>query len=314
MTLESVRLRALAVAMAAVVLAGCTAVPTTHSYDPSPDTIASSPLARSRLSDTRNPPITSPPTPTLSKTPRETSSVQRTPDLTPTTHAPTVRTTHAPALATHAPAAPTPHAPATSVRTSPATRTAPASFVGSIADIDSGLARRMATSWRPGCPVPLADLSYLRLSYVDFHGDPHIGELVVARSVANQMVAVFRQLYRHRFPIRRMSLVDDFGGSDNASMAADNTSGFNCRPSTGSSSFSQHSYGLAVDVNPTENPYVGDGTVLPPAGSAFASRPDEPGVLHDDDVVVLAFASIGWHWGGEWNGVKDYQHFSADGR
>lgn len=172
----------------------------------------------------------------------------------------------------------------------------------------------MGPTWHPGCPVPLSDLSYLRISYLGFDHRPHLGELVVATVVAPQIISAFHALFDSRYPIRQMRLVDDFGGSDDRSMAADNTSGFNCRASTGGSTFSQHSYGAAVDLNPVENPYVGDGVVLPPAGSAYVDRPDEPGVIHDGDDVVRAFASIGWGWGGDWSSPQDFQHFSANGR
>ena len=192
--------------------------------------------------------------------------------------------------------------------------TRPPGFVAATAPIDAALAARMHTSWRPGCPVPLSDLSYLRVTYRGFDGAVHLGEMVVATSVAAQITGVFRLLFRQRYPIRSMRLVDDFGGSDDASMTADNTSAFNCRPSTGGSTFSQHSYGAAVDVNPVENPYVGGGQVLPPAGSAYARRPDVAGVIHDGDAVVAAFGSVGWTWGGDWSGPRDYQHFSANGR
>ncbi len=173
----------------------------------------------------------------------------------------------------------------------------------------------MSGTWRPGCPVALADLAYLRITYVGFDGADHLGEMVVASDVASRVVTVFRRLYALRFPIRNMRLVDDFGGSDDASMAADNTSGFNCRPATGGTAFSQHSYGTAIDLDPLENPYVGgDGSVLPPAGAPFAARPDRPGVLHDGDAAVAAFAAIGWSWGGDWRSPRDFQHFSRNGR
>ena len=162
--------------------------------------------------------------------------------------------------------------------------------------------------------MPLDELSYLRMSYIGFDGQPHHGEMVVATSVAPAVLSVFRQLFAQRFPIRSMQLVDEFGGSDDASMTADNTSGFNCRPVTGGGAFSQHSYGKAIDLDPVENPYVGDGEVLPPAGQAFVARPDRPGVLRDGDGAVRAFASIGWSWGGDWTSPTDFQHFSANGR
>jgi hypothetical protein len=187
-------------------------------------------------------------------------------------------------------------------------------FESSIAPIDAALAARMATSWRPGCPVPLADLRYLTMTYRGFDGRDHRGEMVVSARVAPQVIRVFERLYLAGFPIRSMRLVDDFGGDDNASMAADNTSAFNCRPVTGGTRFSEHAYGEAIDVNPVENPYVRGSTVLPPAGRAYLDRPNAPGVIHAGDVVVRSFADVGWRWGGYWTNPVDYQHFSPSGR
>lgn len=197
----------------------------------------------------------------------------------------------------------------------PAATSAPAGgFTGSIATIDAATAARMATSWRVGCPVPLADLRYLTLTYRGFDGADRTGELVVAASVADDVVAIFRKLYLDGYPIASMRLVDDFGGDDDASMAADNTSAFNCRPVTGGGGFSEHSYGTAIDVNPVQNPYLSGSTVLPPAGAQYVDRPHEPGVIHDGDAVVAAFAAHGFSWGGDWTGPIDYQHFSVSGR
>jgi hypothetical protein len=171
----------------------------------------------------------------------------------------------------------------------------------------------MSSSWRPGCPVPLADLRYVRLSYVDFGGAPHAGELVVHADATGAVIEAFRRLYEQRFPIRSMRLVDDFGGSDDASMDADNTSAFNCRPVTGGTGWSRHAYGRAVDINPVENPYVRGGIVLPPAGRDYLDRsPARPGMVEAG--AVDAFAAVGWSWGGTFSTGPDYQHFSADGR
>lgn len=187
--------------------------------------------------------------------------------------------------------------------------------MGTVAPLDAALRQRMATSWRPGCPVPLEDLRYLRVSHVDLAGRVRTGELVVSARVADQVVAVFRELYAQRFPIRSLRLVDDFGGSDDASMAADNSSAFNCRPVTGGTAFSAHSTGEAIDLNPRENPYLStSGRVLPPEGRAFLDRRPGPGVIRAGGPVVAAFARIGWSWGGGWTGPRDYQHFSRSGR
>ncbi|MGH2725387.1 MAG: M15 family metallopeptidase, partial [Actinomycetota bacterium] len=115
----------------------------------------------------------------------------------------------------------------------------------------------MTASWRAGCPVALEDLRLLRLTYVGFDEKIHAGELVVHEDQARAVLEVFRELFDARFLIERMELVDVYGGDDDRSMAANNTSAFNCRQSTGSpGTWSQHAYGLAVDLNPRQNPYV----------------------------------------------------------
>jgi hypothetical protein len=174
----------------------------------------------------------------------------------------------------------------------------------------------MASSWHPGCPVPIEDLRLLTLDYIGFDGRVHTGEMIVHRDVANDVVDVFGKLFRATFPIRRMRLIDDYGGDDDRSMAADNTSAFNCRPVTGGTSWSEHAYGRAIDVNPIQNPYVSDaGIVEPPAGASYVDRSVRgQGVIHAGDPVVDAFASVGWGWGGSWSNPTDYQHFSATGR
>ncbi|WP_315094646.1 M15 family metallopeptidase [uncultured Cellulomonas sp.] len=190
----------------------------------------------------------------------------------------------------------------------------PPAFTSSVTEITPELATRMELSWRPGCPVPLEDLRYVSVTHRDFDGADRQGELVVHADAAQDMVTVFRALFDAGYPIRSLRLVDDFGASDDDSMDADNTSAFNCRAITGGTGWSEHAYGRAIDVNPVENPYVLGSSVAPRAGRAFAGRPDAPGVIHDDDEVVRAFAAVGWLWGGDWASPVDYQHFSATGR
>jgi hypothetical protein len=172
-------------------------------------------------------------------------------------------------------------------------------------------------SYRTGCPVGPAELRVVRIPHWGFDGRVHTGSLVVHRRVTGAVVRVFRRLYDARFPIRRMVPVSAYRGSDEASMVADNTSGFNCRFAVGSGTkrWSMHAYGLAIDVNPVENPYVLGGRVLPPAGRRYLDRaPARPGMAVSAGVLVRAFEAVGWRWGGRWAGSPDYQHFSTTGR
>lgn len=169
--------------------------------------------------------------------------------------------------------------------------------------------------WRPGCPVPLSALRHVSLPFVGFDGRARRGALVVNRSAARDVVAAFRDLYAARFPIRRMRPVQAYGGSDFASIEADNTSSFNCRPATGSTHWSQHAYGLAIDIDPIENPYVSGGRTSHPASVPYLDRSRvRPGMAVEGRSLVRAFDARGWGWGGRWSGsVRDYQHFSPSG-
>jgi hypothetical protein len=190
----------------------------------------------------------------------------------------------------------------------------PAGFSSSVSEIDGPLATRMNSSWRPGCPVPLSDLRYLTVTHRGFDGTDRTGELVVASAVTADVATIFGELYAAGYPIESMRLVDDFGGSDDASMAANNTSAFNCRQVTGGAGFSEHSYGTAIDLNPVQNPYLSGGLVLPEQGRRHLDRAAGPGVIQPGDSTVAAFAASGWSWGGTWSGPVDYQHFSVSGR
>lgn len=183
-------------------------------------------------------------------------------------------------------------------------------FSASISTVSAG---RLGASYRTGCPVPPDALRLVQLSYVTFDGLSAIGELIVAAEVADDVVAIFAELYRSRFPIRSMATVEAFGADDNTSMAFDNTSAFNCRPITGGGGWSQHSYGVAIDVNPRENPYVSGATVLPPEGRDYLDRSRPlPGMILAGDPVVTVFATHGFDWGGNWTYPVDYQHFERN--
>jgi hypothetical protein len=189
-------------------------------------------------------------------------------------------------------------------------------FQGRAEPIDAALRQRMTrVSWRPGCPVGLDQLRLLTVNHWGFDGEVHRGRLVVHRDEAGEMLAAMRSLFRLHYPIRQMRLVDAYGADDHRSMDADNTSAFNCRFVAGTSTWSEHAYGRALDLNPRENPYVtASGYVSPPAGAPYADRSQHaPGLVHRGGPVVRAFAAVGWEWGGNWAWPKDYQHFSAGG-
>lgn len=176
-------------------------------------------------------------------------------------------------------------------------------------------AEQLHASWRPGCPHPVEALRLVRARHWGFDGAVHDGSIVVDAAVADAVVRVLGDLFSARYPIERMEPVDRYGGSDDASMAANNTSAFNCRPATGSSGWSEHAFGRAIDLNPLQNPYVRGDLVLPAQSARYLDRTStDPGVIHDGDAAVTAFAREGWRWGGHWSSLKDYQHFSPSGR
>ena len=171
-------------------------------------------------------------------------------------------------------------------------------------------ARMRGVSYPDDAEIPLSDLRYLRLTYVDFDGKEQVGEMVCNKAVADDLLAIFRALYEARYPIRSIRLIDDFGGDDEASMAADNTSCFNFRRKTGMRELSKHALGLAVDVNPFENPYVRPSRVRPAGADAYADRTkDFPHKIDKNDLCYRLFREHGFSWGGAWRSVRDYQHF-----
>jgi hypothetical protein len=171
-------------------------------------------------------------------------------------------------------------------------------------------ARMEGVSWRgddPRCPR-WDELAYLQLDHVTFAGTAR-GELVVAAPLATRAVELFRRLWRLGFPIRQLRLVDDFAASDDASMAADNSSAFNFRVVAGTSELSQHALGRAIDINPVENPWRKPDRVVPEAGRAFAERTAvRPGMIVRPGPVVAALDELGWEWGGDWRHAFDDHH------
>ncbi len=188
-------------------------------------------------------------------------------------------------------------------------------FGSSVERVGRAWARRTSLAWEPGCPVGLAELRRLTLTFRGFDGLPHTGQLVVHRRVARDVVAVFRRLYHADYPIEQMALVrlEDLDAPPTGD--GNNTAAYACRATRGATSWSAHAYGLAIDVNPFMNPYVKADLVLPELASAYTRRGwRRPGMIRDGDVVTAAFAAIGWTWGGTFSSVSDPMHFSATGR
>ena len=185
-------------------------------------------------------------------------------------------------------------------------------YVASVGRITPWVRSRMGTSWARGCPVGLRRLRYVRVTFVGFDGRPHTGELIVHRGHARGIVQVFRTLYRARFPLEQMTLPTSAERDLTPSGDGNGTGAMVCRPTTGQTFWSAHALGLAIDVNPFQNPYVKGDLVLPELAGAYRDRSwHRPGMILPDGVVVRAFRKIGWEWGGAWHTLKDYQHFSA---
>ncbi len=185
-------------------------------------------------------------------------------------------------------------------------------FTAEIQPISDDVRARIAgTSWRDDdarCPR-LTELRYLRVDHVAFDATVATGELIVAAALATRAVELFRRLYALGFPIRQLRLVDDYGASDDASMAADNSSAFNFRVVADTNVLSQHALGRAIDINPVENPWRRPDRIVPPEGAAFADRTRvRPGMIVRPGPVVAVFDEQGWEWGGDWRHAFDDHH------
>lgn len=174
---------------------------------------------------------------------------------------------------------------------------------------------RKGNTWKTSTPVNLRqELRYLRMSYKDANGQTRRGEMVVNRQIADRVLRIFRKLYEAGYRIEKMKLMDDYQGNDEASMQDNNTSCFNFRYITNSTTaISKHGYGLAIDLNPLYNPYVKGRNVAPVAGKPYAfrrdSRKDIPYKIDRKDLAYRLFTAEGFRWGGDWKSQKDYQHF-----
>jgi len=180
---------------------------------------------------------------------------------------------------------------------------------------DEVFQRMQGKSYKKDCPIPRSELRYLKLSHYDGKGKEHIGELVCNKHIANDLISIFKELHKHRYPIERMQLIDNYDGDDERSMQANNTSCFNFRSVAGSKKLSKHSQGLAIDINPLYNPYVkrrkdGSLKVQPASATPYVNRKKAwPYKLSKGDLCYKLFIKHGFKWGGSWSSLKDYQHF-----
>ena len=225
-------------------------------------------------------------------------------------------TTSAPVPADDVPVAssavlsPVPPPPTTTTAARTPSADAPGSTAGFVWGVAPVTAADLPHSWRQGCPVGPDALRAVTVGYHSMDGGVRTGVLVISSSLVQPVRRAFLRLFEIGFPITSIRPVDDFGGSDDASMAADNTSSFNCRAavSNGPTSWSNHAYGRAIDVNPLINPYILDGKVLPPEGARYADRSGSvQGMLTRGSAALKAFTDNGFRWGGVWSD-PDYQH------
>ena len=179
---------------------------------------------------------------------------------------------------------------------------------------DEVYARIKGKSFKDDCTTLREDLRYLRVLHFNKEGELKEGELVCHKSIANDLLAIFRELYRSKYPIERMVLIDEYEADDEASMRANNSSAFNFRFISGTRRLSKHSQGMAIDINPLYNPYIrqkNGHTLVSPAGAeAYTDRTkDFPYKIVKDDLCCRLFKKYGFEWGGDWKNSKDYQHF-----
>ena len=175
---------------------------------------------------------------------------------------------------------------------------------------DEVKARMEGKSMKDNARIGYGDLRYLIVYHYDFEGHIQQGELVCNQVIAHDLLCVFRDLFSEAYPIYSIRLVDDFDASDEESMQANNTSCFNYRTIPGTSRLSRHAFGMAVDVNPLQNPFVIGTRIRPSTAKEYVDRTkDFPHKIDKDDYCKKVFTSYGFRWGGNWRNAKDYQHF-----
>lgn len=153
-------------------------------------------------------------------------------------------------------------------------------------------------------------LAYLTVTHADFEGNSRHGHMIVAADIADEVLAIFKEIYEARFPIYSIKLIDYFDAVDYDSLVANNSSAFNFRYIAGTNVISRHGFGMAIDINPIQNPYQRGQTIKPAIGEPYLDRSYvRPGMIIPGDAVYTAFISRGWIWGGNWTSPRDYHHF-----
>lgn len=174
---------------------------------------------------------------------------------------------------------------------------------------DSLFATMDGVSFRKGAPVKRSDLRDVSVLHYDFDSKVRVGRIICHKLIAQDILEIFRELYEIGYQIESILPVDNFGGDDNESMKANNTSCFNYRSTPGGSRLSYHAYGTAIDINPLYNPYVrktrSGAVVLPEEGKRYADRSvRQKGMIQPGDECVAIFKKHGFTWGGDWVTVR----------
>lgn len=182
--------------------------------------------------------------------------------------------------------------------------------------------------------VTYDELSYLTIPHYDFEGNVQQGHMVVNAKLADEVLLIFQELYKIKYPIERMELIDNFSGSGNltgaqldyASIEANNTSSFNDRvtvdPSGAGTEPSLHAKGQAIDINPQINPYINpDRTSAHPNAQKYNTNRDtkegwteveKAACITKDAEIYKIFTEYGWKWLGNDQNTGDTQHFYKD--
>lgn len=182
---------------------------------------------------------------------------------------------------------------------------------------DDIFARMQGKSYKEDCTVPREDLRYVHVRHMGFDGEVKDGELVVNKAIADDVIAIFEELYKADYPIEKVRLVDEYDADDEASMSDNNSSAFNFRFISHTTRISKHGLGMAVDINTRYNPYVktvdGKLSIEPANGADYVDRSkDFPHKIDHEDLCYKLFKEHGFTWGGDWTHSKDYQHFERD--